>query len=290
MDLHTAIEQINHEMPNEESSTLELDPKHPGINDQTYIKRRQEFFDLCRKHRLQQLGIPPIEYTADEHAIWTHVCHALRDSHEAKACSIYLHGKHLLNIDGEHIPDLQAVNMQLRQQNGIQLAPAEGLIDTRNFFEYLSNRTMPCTQYLRHHAKPEYTPEPDMVHDLIGHVPQLVDKDYVELIQLIGGGVKHADDHQLVAWQRIYWFTIEYGLIQEEDETKVFGAGILSSSGEMQYCFSDNVDRRPFNLADVITQDFDTTVMQDILFVIPSIKQLYHEIETLIEGFKQFNS
>lgn len=269
-----------------EPETLLLDPNHPGILDPAYIDRRSTFFDIARKHRLENLGLPLIEYTEEEHQIWRTVSEKLAIAHEKSASKIYLAGKKMLGIETDFIPQLNALDLKLRQQHNMGLVPAEGLIDVRNFFHYLSQRFMPCTQFLRHGANPEYTPEPDAVHDVIGHIPPLMNLEYTDLIQLIGVGVRTASMEQLQAWQRIYWFTIEFGLIEEFGTLKVLGAGLLSSYGEMEYCFSSKVSRRPFVLEEVIQQQYDSNVMQDILFVIPSIEFLKQEIEKLIKRFQ----
>lgn len=268
-----------------EAELLILDPHHPGVNDQAYIDRRGEFFDIARKHRLENLGLPTIEYTEEEHQIWRTVSEKLLAAHEKSACKIYLDGKKMLGIETHFIPQLADLDQRMRQQHNMGLVPAEGLIDVRNFFHYLSQRFMPCTQFLRHGAKPEYTPEPDAVHDVIGHIPPLMNLEYTDLIQLIGTGVRTASMDQLQAWQRIYWFTIEFGLIEEQGALKVLGAGLLSSYGEMEYCFSSNVSRRPFVLEEVIHQEYDASVMQNVLYVIPSLAFLRKEIERLIERF-----
>lgn len=268
-----------------EAEELILDPHHPGIRDQAYINRRGMFFDVARKHRLENLGLPLIDYTEEEHRIWRTVSEKLLVAHEKSACSIFLEGKKMLGIETDYIPQLSDLNVSLRQQHDMGLVPAEGLIDVRNFFQYLSQRFMPCTQFLRHGANPEYTPEPDAVHDVIGHIPPLMNREYTDLIQLIGEGVRTATMEQLQAWQRIYWFTIEFGLIEEAGGLKVLGAGLLSSYGEMEYCFSSKVSRRAFVLEDVIQQEYDSNVMQDVLYVIPSLSFLKQEVQKLITRF-----
>ncbi len=267
----------------DEPEIMILDPNHPGINDQAYIDRRTFFFDIARKHRLENLPPPEIKYTEEEHAIWRIVSEKLTSAHEKSASQIYLEGKKMLGIETHYIPQLADLDRNLRQQHDMGLVPAEGLIDVRNFFHYISQRFMPCTQFLRHGANPEYTPEPDAVHDVIGHLPPLMNREYTDLIQLIGVGVRNATMKQLQAWQRIYWFTIEFGLIEENHKLKVLGAGILSSYGEMEYCLSDNVIRKPFILEEVIHQEYNANIMQNLLYIIPSLAFLRNEIERLIK-------
>jgi len=264
---------------------IELDPKHPGINDLEYIKRRTHFYNIARDYRLNDKGLPYIKYTEQENNVWHTVLSKLATVHQAKACRSYIDGKRLLEFNSQAIPQIGELNIKLKALHGVQLVPAEGLIEPKEFFNYLSHKIMPCTMFLRHHSEPEYTPEPDAVHDIIGHLPQLMDAEYTQLIALIGQGVKTASVEQMLAWERIYWFTIEFGLIEAAGELKVFGAGLLSSFGEMEYCYSDQVTRKPFDLETVINTDYDPTLMQEVLFIIPSIQVLINEVETLIRKF-----
>ena len=272
-----------HDIKDDSPSVLVLDSKHPGLQDQNYVQRRSMFFNVSRDYRLNNKGLPKVEYTEEENRIWSLIMSKLNAVHSKKACKVYLEGKRLLHFNEQHMPQLHELDQILKRQHNIGLAPAEGLLDTRTFNRYLSNRVMPCTQFLRHGSNPEYTPEPDAVHDVIGHVPPLMNKDYVKLIELFGKGVLQASDEQLDAWARMYWFTIEFGLIEEDGELKAFGAGLLSSYGEMEYCFSNKVKHKLFNIKEVMDTPYDTTCMQDVLFVIPSMEFLYNEIQCLID-------
>lgn len=270
----------------ESPTELIMDPKHPGINDKEYCQRRQMFFNISREYRLQNKGMPKLNYTEVEHDVWRQITTRLQAAHEDKACKIYLNGKRELGIDGTHMPDQRILSERLYAQHGMSLIPAEGLLATRDFHRYLYNGVMPCTQFIRHASNPEYTPEPDAVHDVLGHLPPLMDKEYAHLTHLIGRGVNMASETQLLAWDRIYWFTIEFGLIQESDKTKVFGAGILSSFGEMEFCFSDDVERRPLDIKEIIVAEYDPTQMQKLLFVIPSLVELNRQLLWLITEFE----
>ena len=155
----------------------------------------------------------------------------------------------------------------------MHLVPAEGALPYRTFYEYIAARGFPVTQFLRHGSHPEFTPEPDMIHDCLGHVPPLMNRDYAELLTLIGKAVATTTHgEQVLALKRFSWFSIEFGLIEEAGETKVFGAGILSSTGEIPYSlFSPEVTRRPFVTDVVIDTDYDPSRMQDHLFIAPSL-------------------
>jgi phenylalanine-4-hydroxylase len=266
---------------------LELEPGHPGLGDQVYIARRHDLFGLCRAARLANGPPPSIDYTAEEQRIWREVTPKLDELHVEHASSIYLRAKRDLRISEQEIPQLCHLSAHLQHANGMHLVPAEGPIPYRTFYRYIAERGFPCTQFIRHGSKPEFTPEPDMIHDCLGHVPPLLNPDYAALLTLIGrAAVEVATGDQVLALKRLSWFSIEFGLIQEGGETKVFGAGILSSIGEIpNSLFSKGVERRPFVTREVIDTDYDPSRMQDLLFVLPSLPFLRHEVEQLVSSF-----
>jgi phenylalanine-4-hydroxylase len=266
---------------------LELEPGHPGLGDDRYIKRRRELFQLCRRHRLERLGPPLIAYTPEETRIWREVSPRLDELHVRHASRIYLEAKRELGISTTEIPQLRLLSQRLEQETGMHLVPAEGALPYRTFYSYIAERGFPVTQFIRHGSHPEFTPEPDMIHDCLGHVPPLMNQDYAELLTLIGKAVVATPrGDQVLALKRFSWFSIEFGLIEEEGETKVFGAGILSSTGEIPFSLSDKVEHRPFITEDVIATDYDPSRMQDRLFIIPSFAFLRREIEQLVRRFQ----
>jgi phenylalanine-4-hydroxylase len=267
-------------------TALELEPGHPGLGDSAYIARREELFALCREHRLRELGPPLISYTDEEQRIWREVSPQLDALHRKHASSIYLQAKDELGIIAYEIPQLRYLSEHLERVSGMHLVPAEGFIPYRTFYSYIAARGFPVTQFIRHGSKPEFTPEPDMIHDCLGHVPPLVNHDYAELLTLLGkAAVSVATGDQVLALKRFSWFSIEFGLIQEAGETKVFGAGILSSIGEIPFSLSSNVEHRPFVTDEVIETDYDASRMQELLFVIPSFQFLRGEVEGLVRRF-----
>jgi phenylalanine-4-hydroxylase len=263
---------------------LELEPGHPGLGDEDYIRRRKELFAVCRRHRLEGLGPPLIDYTPEETRIWREVSPQLDELHLQHASQIYLQAKRDLTITRDEIPQLRHLSDRVRQETNMHLVPAEGALPYRTFYEYIAERGFPVTQFIRHGSHPEFTPEPDMIHDCLGHVPPLMSRDYAELLTLIGKAVAtttKGDD--VLALKRFSWFSIEFGLIEEAGSTKVFGAGILSSTGEIPYAlFSPEVTRRPFVTDVVIATDYDPSRMQDQLFVAPSLPFLRRELESLV--------
>jgi phenylalanine-4-hydroxylase len=266
---------------------LELEPGHPGEHDAAYVARRKELFALTRKHRLERLGPPFVKYTPEETRIWREVSPKLDELHRKYACSIYLKGKDDLAITQTEIPQLKTISERIERETNVHLVPAEGALPYRTFYEYIAQRGFPVTQFIRHGSHPEFTPEPDMIHDCLGHVPPLMNQDYAELLTLIGKAAAttpHGD--QVLALKRFSWFSIEFGLIEEAGETKVFGAGILSSTGEIPHSlFSPHATRRPFVTETVITTDYDPSQMQKDFFIAPSLPFLRWELEALVKRF-----
>jgi phenylalanine-4-hydroxylase len=263
---------------------LELEAGHPGLHDEAYVGRRRELFDLCRQHRIDRLGPPLIDYTAEEARIWREVSPKLDELHRRHASHIYLDAKRTLGISAEQIPQLRHLSTRLEAETGMHLVPAEGPIAYRTFYGYIAQRGFPVTQFLRHGSHPEFTPEPDMIHDCLGHVPPLMNHDYAALLTRIGQAAMAATTgQQVLALKRLSWFSIEFGLIQEDGETRVFGAGILSSTSEIPFALSDDVDRRRWKTEEVVATDYDPSRMQSVLFVVPSFAFLRFEVEQLVE-------
>lgn len=267
---------------------LVLEPDHPGIGDATYVQRRRELFALCRRHRLEDSGAPLVDYTAAETVIWRQVSQELDQLHRQHASSIYLEAKDALAISTTTIPQLRHLSERLERETRIHLVPAEGPLAYRTFYSYIARRGFPVTQFIRHGSHPEFTPEPDMIHDCLGHVPPLMNQDYAEVLTLIGKAAHTTPDPlQVLALKRFSWFSIEFGLMEQAEGLKVFGAGILSSTREIPFSlFSPEVTRRPFVTDEVIETDYDPSRMQDHLFVIPSFAWLRSEIEGLVRRFR----
>jgi len=267
--------------------TLELEPGHPGLGDAEYVQRRHDLFALCRRHRLEYFGPPLIAYTPEETRIWREVTPKLDELHRQHACALYLQAKDALGISATEIPQLRLLSERLTQETQMHLVPAEGPLAYRTFYGYIAKRGFPVTQFIRHGSHPEFTPEPDMVHDCLGHVPSLMNRDYAEVLTLIGrAAITTPDPLTVLALKRFSWYSIEFGLIEEAGTLKVFGAGILSSTGEIPFSlFSKDVRRKPFVTDEVIETDYDPSRMQDHLFIIPSFGWLRAEIEGLVRRF-----
>jgi phenylalanine-4-hydroxylase len=270
------------DMKFENINELHLD--HPGANDPNYRERR-DYIASCAKKFRETGEITDVEYNSREQRVWRYVAEELEELQQKYASPFYLRAKKDLGITTERIPQLSEMNRRLKELTGFRLAPIEGLVETRGFLSWLSYRVMLCTQYIRHHSEPAYTPEPDIVHEAIGHIPMFTNPNFADYSQFIGHGARIANDRQLEELGRLYWFTIEFGLVEHEGEIKAYGAGLLSSFGELEHAFSDKVERRKFDLEEVINQDYSYSDMQKLLYVIPSYAELKEVTRKYIESF-----
>jgi len=272
------------DMKFEKINQLELD--HPGASDADYRIRRDGIAALAKNFR-ETHRITDVQYTDEEQKVWQIVATKLEEIQSKRASEFYLDAKSKLGISTKRIPQLSEMNKRLGELSNFRLAPIEGLVETRAFLSWLSYRTMLCTQYIRHPSRPEYTPEPDIVHEAIGHIPNFTNRDFADFSQFIGHGARVATDEQLEELGRLYWFTVEYGLVEENGELKAYGAGLLSSFGELENAFTDNVERRPFDLEQVINTNYSYSDMQPVLYVIPSYAYLKETTRKYIESFNK---
>jgi phenylalanine-4-hydroxylase len=273
---------LEQELATKDITILDLD--HPGAKDPAYRARRDYLASLARYHRRNGLEAPHVEYTDVENGTWQAVTTRLNPLHDRYACQIHVDARHRLGIPDDHIPQLRELSDRLERFHRFRLRAIEGLIEPKIFLGALADHIMNCTQYIRHNSRPEYTPEPDIVHEVIGHVPMFADPDFVELSLLIGRAAAEADSDQIAILDRLYWYTLEFGLIEEPGGIRAYGAGLLSSFGELSHAFTPEVEHRPFNMAEVASTPYNYSSMQPLLFVIPSFEYLCGEVEGLLRS------
>lgn len=253
-------------------SIVQLDPDHPGFRDPAYRERRNRIARIGLDYRSGE-PIPDAPYTPEEHALWTTIREALEPVQARYACAEYLRGYRRLDLPRERIPQLSEVSARVQALSGFRLEPVAGLVEPRVFLESLAESVFLCTQYIRHHSTPFYTPEPDVVHELLGHASTLASSRLARLNRLVGEAVRRTRSSEaLERLSRVYWFTIEFGVVREEGVVKALGTGLLSSAGEMQAMHEATLI--PLDLDAASRTEYDPTHFQPRLFCAESFDAL----------------
>ena len=256
----------------ERRQLVELDPDHPGFRDLAYRVRRNEIAHIALNYR-PGTAIPDAPYTPAEHRLWHDIRAALDPAHQHHACAEYLAAARRLALPHARIPQLAEVSARVEAISGFRLEPVAGLVEARVFLESLAAGVFLCAQYIRHHSTPHYTPEPDVVHELLGHAVLLASERMAELNRLFGEAVRRTrSDEGFERLARLYWFTVEFGVLREGGELKAYGTGLLSSAGEL--AAMHKAELRPFDLAAASRLDFDPTEYQPVLFCADSFDAL----------------
>jgi phenylalanine-4-hydroxylase len=264
------------------SVTVELSDTHPGFSDPAYRARRNEIAALSVDHAIGS-PIPYVEYTDIEHDVWRTVSGELAAKHRTYATRSFLDAQEALALPGDHIPQLADVTRKLEPLSGFGYEPVAGLAPLRTFYGSFVDDVFFSTQYIRHHSSPLYTPEPDIVHEVIGHANQLADPRVARLYRLVGHAVARVEtDAALRVLSRVFWFTFEFGVV-EEDGLKTYGAGILSSYGELDAFRLATI--RPLDFAEMTRVDYDITKYQPVLFAARSLTQVYDALEGFLASF-----
>ena len=258
---------------------VHLGQDHPGFNDPEYRKRRNEIAAAAMAWTPGE-PIPHVDYTETEHEIWRVVCRELHDKHEKYACRDYLEGKARLALPEDRVPQLDEVTARLKPLTGFEYHPAPGLVPLREFYGSLADRVFHSTQYVRHPSEPLYTPEPDVIHEVIGHGNMLASPRFAALKKAAGEAARRVEtDEALQLIADIFWFTMEFGVMREDGELRAYGAGILSSYGEIEEF--RGMEIRPLDLAEMGAIEYDITKYQPVLYCAESMG----ELEEVVGGF-----
>ncbi|MEW5853108.1 MAG: phenylalanine 4-monooxygenase [Myxococcota bacterium] len=266
----------------DENDLVKLDRDHPGFRDPVYRRRRNEIARMAAAYRSGD-PLPDVAYTDDERMVWRTALEHLRPLHERHACAQFLRGWPRLGFEPGHVPQLSEVSAVLQRETGFRLIPVAGLVTPRVFLSHLARGEFMATQYMRHHSAPMYTPEPDVIHELVGHAATLADPQFAETNRLFGEATLHADEATALRLIRVYWYALEFGVARREGGgLEVVGAGLLSSFGELgRY---QEARREEFDLERVFEVDFDPTQYQGTLFEARSTNWLLGELNTWLRG------
>ncbi|MEL6342102.1 MAG: phenylalanine 4-monooxygenase [Myxococcota bacterium] len=265
-----------------EQALVQLDPDHPGFRDSRYRQRRDEIARIGLAYKTGQ-PVPAAPYVPEEHAVWKTIWDKLRALHQQRVCSEILELQHVMPLPTDRIPQLSSLNPALQRAAGFRMEPVAGLVSSRTFLRYLGQQVFLSTQYIRHHSRPFYTPEPDVVHELVGHAATLVHPGIAELNRQLGLAAAVASEEEMHRLDRVYWFTLEFGVVLERGELKAFGAGLLSSCGELE-TYDQNAALEEWDLERMATTRFDPTMYQSTLFVAPSFTRLLVDVTMWIRG------
>jgi phenylalanine-4-hydroxylase len=258
---------------------VELNPDHPGFRDPIYRARRNAIAKLALEHRE---GTPPpdVAYTDVENEVWRSVWEHLTPLHSARAVREWRAAAARLDLDRRRVPQLAEVN-ELTKHPGMEMYPVAGLIAAQQFLTALGRGVFRSTQYMRHHSMPLYTPEPDVIHELVGHATSFLAPEIVQLSRSFGEAALRSAPATQVQLERLYWYTLEFGVALEDGDIKAYGAGLLSSYGELGGLTDPGARAQllPFDLEVMAQTPYDPTDYQKFLFVAPSFAEMVRRLD-----------
>ncbi|MFD4429631.1 phenylalanine 4-monooxygenase [Nocardia sp. NPDC058497] len=252
--------------------TVHLSADHPGVNDEVYRARRNAIAAMALDYP-KGGPIPHVDYTDEEQQVWRIASAELARKHEIYACGEVREAAAKLALPRDHIPQLDEVSSLLGPLTGFSYVPAAGLVPLRDFFGSFAERTFHSTQYIRHHSAPLYTPEPDAIHEIIGHANQIASPRFAALYETVGAAVGRLQTQTALKFLAdVFWFSLEFGVVREGAEIRCYGAGLLSSYGEIDEFRHARL--RPLDVAEMGTIDYDITHYQPVLFCAESVDQI----------------
>src|SRR5579883_1346854 len=261
------------------------------------------FIEEARAHHQLYIHQPYELYSEENHAAWRSLFSRMQERWQRYGNKHFLRGISALCLDPQRVPRLEDVNRFLNPLTGFRAKPVSGYVPSFVFFDCLRNREFPTTITIRRADKLDYLPEPDIFHDIAGHVPMHTDRAFADTLVRFGECARTAANMAaeirekkeqvrvltsvIKAMARFFWFTVEFGLMRGRDGLKVYGSGLLSSYGEIQHCVeSSDVQRYPIQLEWAINQAFEIDRYQPLLFIVDSFDHLFGLVGQLEEWMK----
>ncbi|MFJ8210404.1 phenylalanine 4-monooxygenase [Streptomyces sp. NPDC096033] len=255
--------------------------QHPGFTDPAYLRRRQAIAAPARGHQVGQPS-PPVAYTEAEHRTWRTVHRAVWSAQAEHACRAVLEAREQAPIPADRIPQHAEVGARLRSLTGFDFTLAAGVVANKRFLGSMSDGFFHAVQFVRHPAVPLFTPEPDVLHDVLGHGIHLAHPRFANLYRLIGQAAKHAQNPGVLQMiSDVYWFTLEYGVLQEQGRPKAYGAALLSSYGEIRRLHRCAI--RPLDIGAVLATSYTTTGYQPVLFSAHSLEEVTSTVAAFLD-------
>lgn len=264
-----------------------LDPDHPGFRDATYRARRDTIARIALEYTSGG-PVPDAPYSPAEHRVWSLLRERLDPLHDSYVHSELNALRARLALPLERIPQLREVNAALAV-SGFRMEPVAGLVRARVFLAHLGRGVFLSTQYIRHHSRPLYTPEPDVVHELVGHAATLAHPELAELNRRVGRLAERADPDAMRWLESVYWYTLEFGLVREDGAVRGVGAGVLSSVGELERAVgrTPGVTLAGWDLDRMAQTPYDPTDFQPTLFVAPSWSRMFADLSAWLSTLEK---
>ncbi len=227
-----------------------------------------------------------VEWSSVEDQTWSKLVDRQGDIVKGRACSEYMNGLEILGFT-DKVPQLPELNKKLDECTGWGVAPVPALIQPKEFFTLLSNKRFPAATFIRTPEEMDYLQEPDIFHELYGHTPLLTNQAYADFMQKFGELALKADPKDRRRLFRLFWFTIEFGLLKTKEGFKAYGGGILSSIGETQFALTDDNEKEPFDILNVLRTPYRIDIMQPLYFYLESFDDLFTILDHDILGILQ---
>lgn len=228
-------------------------------------------------------------YTEEDFAVWKILFDRQIKNLPGRATAEFMQGLERIQFSADRIPNFAETNPLLSRHTGWELSAVAGIVADDLFFKLLANKKFPATTWLRKMAQLDYLEEPDMFHDVFAHVPLLTNQAFVDFLQALSKiALRHIENPWAIELlSRVYWFTIEFGLIREEGEVRIYGAGILSSAGETLYSLSEKPEHRAYDVAKILDTPYRKDTFQEIYYIVDSYEGLYASIPQIEEELEK---